>query len=82
MLFEAFSYFKLNWKDYVIIDKSLFRKKEIYYSKANIYQLKKDIGYVPSINGLKIVRKLIKYYLKKIYRNKFEKDLINQNIKK
>jgi GDPmannose 4,6-dehydratase len=65
LLHEAFSYFKLNWRDYVIIDKSLYRKKEIYSSKANIYQLKRDIGYAPSINGLNIVRKLIKYYLKK-----------------
>lgn len=65
LLHEAFSFFKLNWKDYVIIDKSLYRKTEIYSSKANVYQLKKDIGYVPSINGPGIVRKLIKYYLKK-----------------
>jgi GDPmannose 4,6-dehydratase len=65
LLYEAFSFFKLNWKNYVIIDKSLYRKKEIYSSKVNICQLKKDIGYVPSINGLNIVRKLIKYYLKK-----------------
>jgi GDPmannose 4,6-dehydratase len=67
LLHEAFSFFELNWKNYIIIDKSLYRKKEIYSSRANIYRLKKDIGYVPSINGIDIVRKLIKYYLKKNY---------------
>ena len=41
-------------------------KKEIYSSRANIYRLKKDIGYVPSINGIDMVRMLIKYYLTKI----------------
>jgi GDPmannose 4,6-dehydratase len=82
LLHEAFSFFKLNWKDYVIIDKSLFRKKEIYSSKANINQLKKDINYVPSINGINIVRKIIKYYLKNIYKNKSQKKIFIQNIKK
>ena len=54
-----------NWKKYIMIDKSFYRKKEIYSSRANIYRLKKDIGYVPSINGIDMVRMLIKYYLKK-----------------
>ena len=65
LLHEAFSFFQLNWKKYIMIDKSFYRKKEIYSSRANIYRLKKDIGYVPSINGIDMVRMIIKYYLKK-----------------
>jgi len=64
LLDRAFSFFKLNWKNYIIIDKSLFRQKEIYCSRSNIYKLKQDIGYVPKISGLDIVKKLIEYYLK------------------
>jgi GDPmannose 4,6-dehydratase len=64
LLSEAFSFFKLNWKDYIIIDKSLYRKREIYFSKSSTRSLKKDIGYVPLINGIDIIKKLIKYYLR------------------
>lgn len=64
LLDAAFSFFKLNWKNYIIIDKSFFRQKEIYFSRSNIHKLKQDIGYVPKIGGLDIVKKLIQYYLK------------------
>jgi len=64
LLDKAFSFFNLNWKNYIIIDKSFFRQKEIYFSRSNINKLKQDIGYVPKIGGLDIVKKLIQYYLK------------------
>jgi GDPmannose 4,6-dehydratase len=63
LLNQAFNFFKLDWRNYVIIDKSLFRKKEIYSSKTSVVRMKRDINYIPKIGGLIIIKKLIKYYL-------------------
>jgi GDPmannose 4,6-dehydratase len=60
----AFSYFKLDWRDYIIEDKSFFRKKEINYVAANVSYLKKDIKFLPKYDGIDIVKKLISFYKK------------------
>jgi len=60
----AFSYFNLNWRDYVIVDKSLFREREINSVAVNIYHLKNSIKFLPKINGVDIIKKLILFYQK------------------
>jgi GDPmannose 4,6-dehydratase len=60
----AFSYFNLNWRDYVIVDKSLFREREINCVAANIYHLKNIIKFLPKINGIDIIKKLLLFYQK------------------
>jgi len=60
----AFSYFNLNWRNYVIVDKSFFREKEINYVAANVYWLKKDFKFLPKYEGIDIIKKLISFYKK------------------
>jgi GDPmannose 4,6-dehydratase len=64
LLNEAFSYFNLNWRDYVKVDKSFIREKEINYVGANVYYLKKDIKFLPKYDAIDIIKKLISFYKK------------------
>jgi GDPmannose 4,6-dehydratase len=59
----AFSFFNLNWKNYVISNKKNFRKKEYKSIKVN-NNFKQKLFFKPKIDGLMIVKKLINYYLK------------------
>jgi len=63
LLDEAFKFFKLDWRRYIIEDKTFYRKKEITSVEANIQYLKLKYKNIPKINGTQIVKKLIKYYL-------------------
>ena len=64
LLNMAFSYFNLNWKDYVIVDKSFFREREINCVIANIYYLKKNLKSLPKYDGITIIKRLISLYQK------------------
>lgn len=64
LLNEAFKFFKLDWKKYVIENKNFYRKKEIISVEANSKYLKSEYKNIPKINGIQIVKKLIRYYLK------------------
>ena len=65
MLSFAFGYFKLNYKNFVISDKKLFRKKDFNIKKSNnLESLRKNrITRVSKIYGKNIVYLIIKYYL-------------------
>tara|TARA_Y100000590_G_scaffold249792_1_gene280653 strand:- start:2083 stop:3042 length:960 start_codon:yes stop_codon:yes gene_type:complete len=65
MLSFAFKYFKLNYKNFVISDKNLFRKKDFNMKKSNsINCLKRNkISRVSKIYGTKIIYLIIKHYL-------------------
>jgi len=64
LLNVAFSYFNLDWKDYIVQDKSFFRKKEINQVSPNNTYLKKDIKILPKLDGVDIVKRLISFYQK------------------
>jgi GDPmannose 4,6-dehydratase len=63
LLNEAFKFFKLDWRKYIIEDKNFYRKKEITSVEANIQYLKLKYKNIPKINGTQIVKKLVRYYL-------------------
>ena len=65
MLSFAFGYFKLNYKNFIISDKKLFRKKDFNIKKSNnLESLRKNrITRVSKIYGKNIVYLIIKYYL-------------------
>jgi GDPmannose 4,6-dehydratase len=65
LLSVAFSFFNLNWKNYVVSRKKFFRKREINSSAVNFTNLKKYLEIPPKIDGPKIILKMIKYYKKK-----------------
>ena len=60
----SFRYFNLNWKDYVISNENLFRKKDIKISYGDPKPLRKDIKWEASIKIEDIVNKLIHYKLR------------------
>jgi GDPmannose 4,6-dehydratase len=64
LLNVAFSYFNLDWKDYIIQDDFFFRKKEINRISPNNIYLKKDIKSLPKLDGVGIVKRLISHYNK------------------
>lgn len=55
----AFSYFGLDFKKYIIIDKKFFRNNEVLYKYSDTSKLKKEINYIPTTAGLSIVKKII-----------------------
>ncbi len=64
MIKFAFDYFKINYKDYIIIDKKFFRKYDFNLKKSNFKKCleRNNIKRKNLIYGKKIVHKLIKYY--------------------
>ena len=61
----AFNFFNLNYKNFFISDKNLYRKKDFNVKKSNyIACLKKNkISRNSSIYGKKIIYLMIKHYL-------------------
>ncbi len=70
MLSFAFNYFNLNYKNFVISDKNLYRAKDFNIKKSNnIKCLRRNkISRYPKIYGKKIIYLIIKHYLNE---NKF-----------
>lgn len=58
----AFNSFDLNWKDYVVVSSAFLRKKEINSIRVDKKYLEHLSISLPKIDGLEIVRKLIKHY--------------------
>tara|TARA_Y100001968_G_C19432502_1_gene757838 strand:+ start:588 stop:1547 length:960 start_codon:yes stop_codon:yes gene_type:complete len=55
----AFNQKKLHWKDYVTIDKSIFRPSDASISYGNPKELSKDLNWSASIKGENLIKKLI-----------------------
>ena len=64
MLKFAFDYFKLNYKNFIKVDKKYFRKKDFNYKISNFKKniIQQNIRWKPKIFGRKLVYSLIKYY--------------------
>lgn len=65
MLKYAFKYFNLNYKNFIIPDKNLFRKKDFNVKKSNYLACAKrnKIDRKSKIYGKKIIYSIIRYYL-------------------
>lgn len=56
---QAFDHVNLNWKDYVEIDKSLYRPKEVPYLCSRPEKALKQLGWKPSIAFDELVRHMV-----------------------
>lgn len=55
----TFDYLDLNWKNHLIIDKKLFRKKNEISLIADFSKIKKNLGWAPSRNFDEVIRNMI-----------------------
>lgn len=55
----TFNYLDLSWKNYLIIDEKLFRKKSNIPLIADFSKIKKDLGWAPSKNFDEVIRSII-----------------------
>ncbi len=62
----AFSYAGLNWKDYVIIDKELYRVAEVYELRGDFSKAKEILGWQPKVNFEELVKIMVDNDLKRI----------------
>ena len=62
----AFSYVGLNWKDYVVVDKTLHRPAEVTLLKGDYSKAKKILGWQPTIRFKELVRMMVDAQLKKL----------------
>tara|TARA_Y100000590_G_C15609686_1_gene973358 strand:+ start:660 stop:1217 length:558 start_codon:yes stop_codon:yes gene_type:complete len=54
----SFKRFKLDWKKFTKVNKTYFRRFEIYQNQANITKLKTNIDWEPKKNYLDIIKEL------------------------
>jgi GDPmannose 4,6-dehydratase len=52
----AFGFAGLNWKDYVVIDKRLYRPSEVYDLKGDFSKARQKLGWQPEVNFEQLVR--------------------------
>jgi len=62
----AFSYVGLNWKDYVKIDKSLFRPAEVNELRGDYSKAKRVLGWRPKVSFVQLVKMMVDEDLKRI----------------
>lgn len=55
----AFSYVGLDYRDYIVIDKSLYRPAEVYMLQGNASKAHKKLGWTPSISFKKLVKEMV-----------------------
>jgi len=61
---KAFDVVGLNWKNYVVIDKDLFRPAEVYELKGDITKAKNQLNWQPKITFEKLVEIMVNEDLK------------------
>jgi len=63
---EAYSYVKLNWKDYVYIDKRFVRPTETGPLIGDYKKAKKQLGWEPKVTFKKLVAKMVDAHLARL----------------
>jgi len=61
----AFDYLGLNWKDYVVIDETLYRPAEVYVLKGDYRKAKKVLGWRPKVKFRELVKMMVESDLEK-----------------
>ncbi len=64
----AFSHVGLNWKDYVVIDKTLYRPAEVYELRGDFSKAKRVLGWQPKVNFEKLVKLMVDADTRRIQR--------------
>jgi GDPmannose 4,6-dehydratase len=62
----AFSYVGLNWKDYVVIDKNLYRPAEVHLLKGDFSKAKRKLKWTPAVRFKELVKMMVNADLKRI----------------
>ncbi|MDP2943922.1 MAG: GDP-mannose 4,6-dehydratase [Candidatus Omnitrophota bacterium] len=60
----TFSYVGLNWKDYVVIDKELYRAAEVLELKGDYSKAKKKLGWQPKVKFEELIKMMVETDLK------------------
>ncbi|OGI19116.1 MAG: GDP-mannose 4,6-dehydratase [Candidatus Melainabacteria bacterium RIFCSPHIGHO2_02_FULL_34_12] len=55
----AFNCVNLNWKDYVKIDKALFRPAEVYELRGDFSKAKKKLGWEPTVSFEELIKMMV-----------------------
>jgi GDPmannose 4,6-dehydratase len=69
----AFETVGLNWKDYVVIDKTLYRPAEVYLLRGDYSKAKKKLGWQPTVNFEELVKMMVEADLERIKKEGAEK---------
>lgn len=67
---EAFACLDLNWKDYVVVDKSFYRPSEVHDLKGNYSKAKKHLKWKPKVKFKELVKIMVDADLKELLKNK------------
>jgi GDPmannose 4,6-dehydratase len=62
----AFNTVGLNWKDYIVIDKALYRPAEVYLLRGDYSKAKKKLGWQPTVQFEELVETMVKADLERI----------------
>ena len=63
---QAFSYAGLNWQEYVIIDKKLYRSAEVYELRGDFSKAKRKLGWQPKVSFKELVKMMVDEDLQRI----------------
>ena len=63
---SAFTYVGLNWKDYVVIDETLYRPSEIYELKGDYSKAKQKLNWQPRVNFEELVKMMVEADLERL----------------
>tara|TARA_A100001388_G_scaffold242977_1_gene200048 strand:- start:389 stop:1330 length:942 start_codon:yes stop_codon:yes gene_type:complete len=58
---KVFKYFSLDWQDFVVVDKTLFRPKDINHSFANPSLAKEKLGWAAKVNFDELIVRLCEH---------------------
>ena len=62
----AFSYVGLNWQDYIVIDRKLYRPAEVYELKGDFSKAKTKLGWKPKVGFEELVKMMVGADLRRI----------------
>jgi GDPmannose 4,6-dehydratase len=62
----AFDYVGLDWKKYVVIDKTLYRPAEVHILTGNFAKAKKKLGWTPSVKFEGLVKMMVDSDIKRL----------------
>ncbi|MCS7230985.1 MAG: GDP-mannose 4,6-dehydratase [Elusimicrobiota bacterium] len=61
----AFSYAKLNWKDYVVVDPSHYRPAEVFELRGDYTKAREKLGWKPKVKFEELVKMMLEYDFKR-----------------
>ncbi|MDI6840284.1 MAG: GDP-mannose 4,6-dehydratase [bacterium] len=62
----AFGYVNLNWQDYVVIDKNLYRPAEVYELRGDFTKAKEKLDWEPTVEFKELVKMMVENDLRRL----------------